>query len=74
MVLEHSPPPGTIDFLPDESYSVSIGIDHQTHPCFQHKSLSVIAGRDATHVSVVAQKACELLLCFMLCVQTHLYQ
>ena len=74
VVLEHSSPPGTIDFLADESYSVSFGIDHQSSPSFQHKTLSAIAGRDATHVSVAAQKACEWLLCFMLCIhQIHLH-
>ena len=60
VVLERGSPPGVIDFVPAESYSVSFGIDNQTHPRFQHKTLTPIAGRDATHVSVVTQKACKL--------------
>lgn len=54
--------PGDIEFVPGESYCLSIGIDNQTHPRFKHKTLTCIAGRDATHISTAANKQCELLL------------
>ena len=51
--------PGVIDFEEAQSYCLSVGIDKQTDPSFEHKSLSFIAGRDATHVSELARKKCE---------------
>lgn len=54
--------PGEIDFEPSQSYCLSVGIDEQTDPSFRHKSLSVIAGRDATHISEVARKKCESII------------
>ena len=51
--------PGMMDFEAPQSYCLSVGIDDQTDPLFKHKSLSCIAGRDATHISELARKKCE---------------
>ena len=51
--------PGVIDFVAAQSYCLSVGIDKQTDPSFEHKSLSFIAGRDATYISELARKNCE---------------
>ena len=45
--LEAHPPPTLIEFDTKESYMVSYGIDRQTSPNFQHKTLPHIVGNDA---------------------------
>ena len=64
--------PGLMEFEPAQSYCLSVGIDTQTDPVFKDKSLTAIAGRDATHISVLAQKKCEHVVCVSLCVYCYM--
>lgn len=60
-----SPDQKAIDFEPTQSHYLSVGIDEQTDPSFKDKSLSFVAGRDATHISEVMGKNCESVVCFI---------